>query len=43
MTGDGSYERDRTYLKTRITADGRDGYPVEPGRRHRFWGDAGPT
>jgi putative glutathione S-transferase len=26
------YERDTTYLATRITADGRDGYPVEPGR-----------
>ncbi|MFI8420979.1 glutathione S-transferase family protein [Streptomyces sp. NPDC085479] len=32
MTGDGAYERDRHYLTTRITADGRDGYPVEPGR-----------
>ncbi|MFD9048819.1 glutathione S-transferase family protein [Streptomyces zaomyceticus] len=32
MTGDGSYERDRTYIKTRITADGQDGCPVEPGR-----------
>jgi putative glutathione S-transferase len=29
---DGSFERDETYLTTRITADGRDGYPVEPGR-----------
>ncbi|HVT21532.1 MAG TPA: glutathione S-transferase C-terminal domain-containing protein [Mycobacteriales bacterium] len=28
----GSYERDSDYIKTRITADGRDGYPVEPGR-----------
>jgi putative glutathione S-transferase len=28
----GSYERDSTYIQTRITADGRDGYPVEPGR-----------
>ncbi|AXE24481.1 glutathione S-transferase family protein [Streptomyces globosus] len=26
------YERDTRYLTTRITADGRDGYPVEPGR-----------
>jgi putative glutathione S-transferase len=26
------YTRDRNYLATRITADGRDGYPVEPGR-----------
>src|SRR3954462_15499568 len=29
---DGSFERDQNYLTTRITADGRDGYPVEPGR-----------
>ena len=29
---DGSFERDETYLTTRITVDGRDGYPVEPGR-----------
>jgi len=28
----GGYERDTAYLETRITADGRDGYPVEPGR-----------
>jgi putative glutathione S-transferase len=28
----GEYERDQRYLTTRITADGRDGYPVEPGR-----------
>ena len=27
-----SYERDTRYITTRITADGRDGYPVEPGR-----------
>ena len=26
------YERDTDYIPTRITADGRDGYPVEPGR-----------
>ncbi|MGK2928700.1 MAG: glutathione S-transferase family protein [Acidimicrobiales bacterium] len=26
------YERDAAYLDTRITADGVDGYPVEPGR-----------
>ncbi|MFI6144825.1 glutathione S-transferase C-terminal domain-containing protein [Streptomyces sp. NPDC051109] len=26
------YSRDDRYLTTRITADGRDGYPVEPGR-----------
>jgi putative glutathione S-transferase len=28
----GSFERDDRYLDTRITADGRDGFPVEPGR-----------
>jgi putative glutathione S-transferase len=32
MAGDGAYERDSNYITTRITADGRDGYPVEPGR-----------
>ncbi|MFM9377926.1 glutathione S-transferase family protein [Gordonia sp. VNK21] len=26
------YERDTRYIETRITADGADGYPVEPGR-----------
>jgi putative glutathione S-transferase len=30
MSGD--FQRDTSYLTTRITADGRDGYPVEPGR-----------
>ena len=29
---DGTYERDRNYLATRITVDGRDAHPVEPGR-----------
>lgn len=29
---DGEFTRDSTYLTTRITADGRDGYPVEAGR-----------
>jgi glutathionyl-hydroquinone reductase len=28
----GEYSRDQRYITTRITADGRDGYPVEPGR-----------
>jgi putative glutathione S-transferase len=28
----GEYTRDQRYLNSRITADGRDGYPVEPGR-----------
>ncbi|MDX1448947.1 MAG: glutathione S-transferase C-terminal domain-containing protein [Acidimicrobiia bacterium] len=29
---DGSFVRDTRYINTRITADGRDGYPVEAGR-----------
>ena len=29
---DDRYDRDTTYLTTRITVDGRDGYRVEPGR-----------
>ncbi len=28
----GDFDRDTRYITTRITADGRDGYPVEPGR-----------
>jgi glutathionyl-hydroquinone reductase len=28
----GEFERDTRYITTRITADGRDGFPVEPGR-----------
>ena len=28
----GDFERDTDYITTRITPDGRDGYPVEPGR-----------
>ncbi|BCQ07670.1 glutathione S-transferase [Mycobacterium heckeshornense] len=28
----GEFTRDTDYIGTRITADGRDGYPVEPGR-----------
>jgi len=28
----GSYERDTRYISARITADGRDGWPVEPDR-----------
>jgi glutathionyl-hydroquinone reductase len=28
----GEFNRDQRYISTRITADGRDGYPVEPGR-----------
>src|SRR5688572_7281180 len=26
------FERDTSYISTRITRDGQDGYPVEPGR-----------
>jgi putative glutathione S-transferase len=32
MTKDGRYARDARYLDARITADGKDGWPVEPGR-----------
>ncbi|MEU6944690.1 glutathione S-transferase C-terminal domain-containing protein [Streptomyces sp. NPDC046316] len=32
MAGDGEFKRDKNYITTRITADGRDGYLVEPGR-----------
>ena len=28
----GDFSRDQRYITTRITADGRDGFPVEPGR-----------
>ena len=28
----GEFNRDAKYIETRITADGRDGFPVEPGR-----------
>jgi putative glutathione S-transferase len=28
----GEFDRDQRYISTRITADGRDGYPVEPDR-----------
>ena len=28
----GEFNRDTNYITTRITADGRDGYPVEPDR-----------
>jgi glutathionyl-hydroquinone reductase len=31
-TTDGEFNRDTDYIETRITADGRDGYPVEAGR-----------
>lgn len=32
MAADGAYVRDSSYITTRITADGADGYPVEAGR-----------
>ncbi len=32
LSSRGTFERDSNYITTRITADGRDGYPVEPGR-----------
>ncbi len=32
VTAGRDFERDTNYITTRITADGRDGYPVEPGR-----------
>jgi putative glutathione S-transferase len=32
MKNTGEFVRDATYLDGRITADGRDGWPVEPGR-----------
>jgi glutathionyl-hydroquinone reductase len=32
INGSGSFQRDRNYITTRVTADGRDGYPVQPGR-----------
>jgi putative glutathione S-transferase len=32
VSDQGDYDRDTRYLSTRITADGRDGWPVEPGR-----------
>ena len=32
VSGGGEFERDTSYITTRITADGRDGYPVEPDR-----------
>ncbi|MBT2448662.1 glutathione S-transferase C-terminal domain-containing protein [Streptomyces sp. ISL-43] len=32
MSAGGAYTRDSRYITTRITADGREGFPVEPGR-----------
>ncbi|MBI3691597.1 MAG: glutathione S-transferase family protein, partial [Mycolicibacterium aromaticivorans] len=32
VAGGGEFNRDTNYITTRITADGADGYPVEPDR-----------
>lgn len=32
VAGTGEFTRDTNYIASRVTADGRDGYPVEPGR-----------
>src|ERR1700691_17024 len=32
MSKDGAFKRDTTYLDGQITVDGRDGWPVQPGR-----------
>lgn len=32
VSAKGPFKRDTDYIATRITVDGRDGYPVEPGR-----------
>jgi glutathionyl-hydroquinone reductase len=32
VTKGADFERDSRYISTRVTRDGRDGYPVEPGR-----------
>ncbi|MEV6286161.1 glutathione S-transferase C-terminal domain-containing protein [Kribbella sp. NPDC051770] len=32
MPSNDEFDRDTDYISTRITADGRDGFPVEPGR-----------
>ena len=32
VSSEGEFTRDQNYIATRITKDGRDGYPVEPGR-----------
>jgi len=32
VTAGQDFQRDTAYIETRITRDGRDGYPVEPGR-----------
>jgi putative glutathione S-transferase len=32
VSSGGEFTRDQRYISTRVTADGQDGYPVEPGR-----------
>lgn len=32
VSAGGDFDRDTDYIETRVTADGRDGFPVEPGR-----------
>lgn len=32
VSSEGEFTRDDSYVTSRVTADGRDGYPVEPGR-----------
>ena len=32
VSSGGEFDRDTAYITTRVTADGRDGYPVQPGR-----------
>lgn len=42
MTEDGSFNRDMDYIGDRITIDGADGWPVEPGRYRLVVADACP-
>ena len=40
--GHESFKRSRSHFADRVTADGRDGWPVEAGRCRLFLGDASP-
>jgi glutathionyl-hydroquinone reductase len=42
MSTDGRFERQPNRFRTRITADGRDGWPVEAGRYRLVWSRACP-
>ena len=42
VTGGQEFVRDTKYIETRITADGRDGYPVQAGR-YRLVATCGPA